>query len=145
MKVEIKIDKDCTEPKITVVTNEMTEELSAAVKALTKNSEQPIIGYLNDTAEILERADIVRIYSASKHVYAVKENVEYRLGLPLYRLEEILDSRFVRISNSEIVNLKHVKKLGLSLTGTICISLSNKDVTYASRRYISKIKQILGI
>ncbi len=145
MKVEIKIEKDCVEPKIIVVTDKMTEELSNAVKYITQSSAQVIIGYKDDTAEILDRSDIVRIYSANKHVYAVKGNTEYRLGLALYKLEEILDGNFVRISNSEIVNLKHVKKLGLSLAGTICISLSNKDVTYASRRYISKIKQILGI
>ncbi len=99
MKVEIKIEKDCVEPKIIVVTDKMTEELSNAVKYITQNSAQVIIGYKDDTAEILDRSDIVRIYSANKHVYAVKGNTEYRLGLALYKLEEMLDGNFVRISN----------------------------------------------
>ena len=60
----------------------------------------------------------------------------------LYELEERLDNRFVRISNSEIVNLKKVKSLDLSFVGTICMELSNGEVSYVSRRYVSKMKKI---
>ena len=52
---------------------------------------------------------------------------------------------FVRISNSDIVNLKKVKGFDLSFVGTICVSLSNGTVTYVSRRYVAKIKQLLGL
>lgn len=51
----------------------------------------------------------------------------------------------IRISNSEIVNLKKVKNLDLSFVGTICMELSNGDVSYVSRRYVSKIKRLLGL
>lgn len=64
----------------------------------------------------------------------------------LYELEERLDKgSFVRISNSEIINMKKVKGFDLSFTGTICVSLSNGTTTYVSRRYVAKIKQVLGI
>ena len=55
------------------------------------------------------------------------------------------NSKFVRISNSEIVNLKKVKSLDLSFVGTICMELSNGTVSYVSRRYVSKIKKVLGL
>jgi len=51
----------------------------------------------------------------------------------------------VRISNSEIINLRKVKAFDLSLAGTIQVSLLNGTVTYVSRRYVPKIKQVLGI
>jgi DNA-binding LytR/AlgR family response regulator len=71
---------------------------------------------------------------------------EFILRVRLYELEERLDkTRFVRISNSEIVNLKAVKKIDLSFTGTIGITLSNGATSYVSRRYVSKIKQVLGM
>ena len=71
---------------------------------------------------------------------------EYVLRLRLYELEKRLPSdQFVRISNSEIINLKKVNSFDLSLTGTICVRLSNGTTTYVSRRYVSKLKKILGI
>ena len=53
--------------------------------------------------------------------------------------------QFVRISNSEIINLKKIDYFDLSFTGTICVKLRGGTVTYISRRYVSKVKTILGI
>ena len=64
----------------------------------------------------------------------------------LYELEGKLDRHtFVRISNSEIVNLRKVAALDLSLTGTIRLKLTDGTVCYASRRYVKKIKEALGL
>ncbi|MEE3451384.1 MAG: LytTR family DNA-binding domain-containing protein, partial [Acutalibacteraceae bacterium] len=64
----------------------------------------------------------------------------------LYELEEQLNKySFVRISNSEIINLKKVRNFDLSLSGTICVTLSDGTATYVSRRYVSKIKKVLGL
>ena len=105
-----------------------------------------LAGFRNDTLEILEQPDIFRIYAAAGKVYAVTNRGEYSLNLRLYELEERLDKdRFVRISNSEIINLKKVKAFDLRFSGTICVSLSDGTVTYVSRRYVAKIKQVLGI
>ena len=54
-------------------------------------------------------------------------------------------SIFVRISNSEIVNLKKVRSIDLSFVGTICMEMTDGEVSYVSRRYVSKIKKILGL
>lgn len=64
----------------------------------------------------------------------------------LYELEERLAGRrFVRISHSEIVNLGQVTALDLGLTGTIRMTLRGGAVTYVSRRYVKKIKEVLGL
>ena len=89
---------------------------------------------------------MIRIYANDKKVFAVTGEGEYVLRQRLYELEERLDGRwFVRISNSEIINLKKVGHFDLSFTGTICVKLSDGTTTYVSRRYVSKIKKILGI
>lgn len=146
MKIEIKIDSDCLEPKLFVITNSMTKELEQAIKLITQSTNLSLLlGYREESVEILEQKDISRVYALNKKIYAERGNLEYQIKQRLYELEDVLDKSFVRISNSEIVNLKHIKKLDLSLSGTICVYLSNGKVTYASRRYVTKIKKILGI
>ena len=90
--------------------------------------------------------EIVRIYAAVGKVFAVTDKKEYVLRMRLYEAEEKLGGKgFVRISNSEIINIKKAKKFDLSTAGTICVSLSNGNVSFVSRRYVSKIKKTLGI
>lgn len=146
MQVEIKIDSSYEEPKVIVLTASMTDEISAVVKKLSEDVPQVISGVRNEKVEVIEPQTIIRIYAASGKVFAVTEKGEYSLRLRLYELEERLDgSRFVRISNSEIINLQKVNCFDLSFTGTICVKLSGGATTYVSRRYVSKIKKILGI
>ena len=44
-----------------------------------------------------------------------------------------------------MINLKAVRNFDLSLVGTICVTLRDGTVTYASRRYVTRIKESLGI
>ena len=146
MQIEIKIDDACREPKIIILTDKITEEINTFVRKLSVEPTQVLSGFRGETAEVLEPSDIFRIYASYGKVFAITEKGEYTLRLRLYELEERLDqNHFVRISNSEIINLKKVKRFDLSLTGTICVSLSDGAVTYVSRRYVSKIKQVLGV
>ena len=89
---------------------------------------------------------MIRIYLNSGKVVAVTDKGEYILRLRLYEIEKLLlTDQFIRISNSEIINLKKVNNFDLSFTGTICVKLSNGITTYVSRRYVPKLKKILGI
>ena len=79
-------------------------------------------------------------------VFAVTAKGEYSLRMRLYEAEErFRGSSFVRISNSEMINLKTVRSFDLSLAGTICVSLKNWEKAYVSRRYVSRIKEALGM
>lgn len=146
MQIEIKIDSSQKEPKVIVLTDSMTEEVESIVRKLSEEAPKMLAGFKGDALEILEPESVIRVYSAAGKVYAVTDEGEYTLRLRLYELEERLDKKsFVRISNSEIINLKKVKGFDLSFTGTICVAFSNGTVTYVSRRYVARIKQVLGI
>ncbi len=146
MQIEVRIDEKYTEPKIIIVTDKMTDEVHAIVKRLSDEQPQVVAGFQEDTVKLLEPSEIYRIFSASGKVLAETADGEYVLRLRLYEVEQRLDSReFVRISNSDIINLKKVRSFDLSFSGTICITLSNGTVAYVSRRSVAKIKQILGI
>ena len=146
MQIEIKIDEKCKEPKIIVMTDKMTDEVNAIIKRLSDEQPQVIAGFREDVVEVLEPSEIYRVFAESGKVFAETNYGEYALRLRLYEPEQRLDSKtFVRISNSDIINLRKVKRFDLSFVGTICITLSNGTVTYVSRRSVAKIKQLLGM
>lgn len=148
MKLNIKIDTNMEEPEALITTSRMTEEVNRVVDFISKLDDVTTVisGIKDDKVELLEQESLLRIYAEEGKVFARTGNGLYQIRLRLYELEERLDSSiFVRISNSEIVNLKRVKSLDLSFVGTICMELSNGEVSYVSRRYVSKIKKMLGL
>ena len=146
MQVEIKIDSTVTEPKVVILTDQINEEINEIFRKLSDTESQMIAGFQNDTVTLLDQDTILRIYAANGKVFAATEKGEYLIRLRLYELDARLRrDRFVRISNSEIINLKKVRHFDLSFSGTICVSLSDGTTTYVSRRYVSKIKDLLGL
>ena len=130
MKIEIKIDENCDEPKIIVVTGRVTEEINEIVKRLSDEPSQILAGFKDGQAAVLEPEQIFRVYAAEGKVYAETKNSTYSLRLRLYEAEQRLANHsFARISNGELINLKKVKSFDLSFVGTSCVSLSNGAVT----------------
>lgn len=146
VQIEINIDETCTEPKITITTDKMSDKLNEIVKRVAGQSPSVLVGFHNNEACVLDPDAIIRVYAANQRVYAVTDSGEYVVRLRIYELEERLPrERFVRISSSEIINLKKVKGFDLGFSGTICVKFCNGASSFVSRRYVAKIKQVLGI
>ena len=146
MQVEFKIDPSCAEPKIVVFAAGMTEEIEALLEKLSEQTMRVIAGQKEGKLEILDPIELIRVFAQGGKVFTSTRRGEYALRMRLYELEERLDSRrFARISNSEIINLGEVKSFDLSIAGTICVQMKNGEVAYVSRRYVSRIKKILGL
>lgn len=146
MDIEIKIDPEYEMPKVIILTDKVTDEVNAIVSTLSEEAPKVIAGFREDVLRIIEPDEIKRIYSSGGKVFAETDNGEYLLRQRLYEMEERLDnSRFVRISNSEIINLQRVRCFEMNLVGTICVSFTDSGTTYVSRRYVTKIKKILGV
>lgn len=146
MKVEIQVDPTCVDTHIIITCRQIDDEISHMAKLLEERNTQFIVGVKEDTMTLLEPHSLIRIYGEAGKVMAITKQGQYQLRLRLYELEECLDpQRFVRISNSEIINLKEVMNFDLSAAGTIRVNMSDHNHTYVSRRYVTKIKRILGI
>lgn len=146
MKIEVKVDETCQETTVVIYTDRVTDEIQQLVRKLSQDAPQVIVGFLEDEAVILTQEEIIRAYAEGGKVLAETPNGDFQLRLRLYELEERLEStRFVRISNAEIVNLGWIRGFDLSFSGTICVRLKSGKQTYVSRRYVAKIKQVLGL
>ena len=146
MQIEISIDPKYKLPKLIIKTESVTDEVTEVMKKLSEDVPKVITGFKEDCAEVLEPENIYRFYSSQGKVFAVTDNGEYTVRTRLYEIEEQMNlPKFVRVSNSEIINLRKVRSFDLSLAGTICVKFTDGSDTYVSRRYVSKIKKILGI
>lgn len=89
-------------------------------------------------------SEVISFYAEGQKVFALKEDGKYSVYMKLYELEEAFgDVFFARISKSELVNVKKIKSLDLSLIGTIRVIMKNGYETYTSRRNVTKLKNIL--
>ena len=64
MKINIELDNALEETEVLIRAAKMTEEVNGILKKLEEPSMQMISGFAGDTLEILEQADIIRIYAA---------------------------------------------------------------------------------
>ena len=93
---------------------------------------------------MIQPADIVTFYAEKQKVFAKDNEKTYTIPRTLSDLEKELESYgFVRISKSEIVNLRKIKSLDMSFTGTIRVIMKNGYETYTSRRNVAKLKELL--
>ena len=146
MKLEVHIAPALAEARVEVYAPARTPEVDALLDRLTA-AEAPLLGFRDDGSAVpLEPEDVLRFYGEDKDVRAQSGEAVYTVRERLYELERRLAGcSFARVSHSEIVNLKRVTALDLSLTGTIRMTLTGGVTAYVSRRYVKKIKEVLGL
>ena len=146
MKVEIRIVPERREPAVVIEAAERTPEVEALARALSRQKSGLLTARKGEQAVFLAPEEVLRFYGEQKLVKAQTGAGVWTVEQRLYELEEQLDRHtFVRISHSEIVNLRKVTGLDLSLTGTICMTLEGGTKVYVSRRYVKKIKEALDL
>lgn len=149
MKVGINIDRSVEEMEVLITAHEQTRTVNALYEHIVefdKKSLETLTAYKDDIVKIVNVTDVFRIYTGNQKVYIQTHQGEYAIRHRLYELETVLDKKqFLRISNSEIVNVKKIRDIDLSIIGRICICFTDNTQTYVSRRYIPKIKKSLGI
>ncbi len=144
MEIELRIEPERPDISVTVRAPARTPEVESLLDRL--DGGERLLGFQGDRAERLEPSGILRFYGEEKEVRAQTAAGVFTVRQRLYELEtQLAAQQFARISHSEIVNLRQVTALDLSLTGTIRLTLKDGTVCYTSRRYVRKIKEVLGL
>lgn len=147
MQVKAVIDKAYTETEVHVCSHFMTSSVENLVQDISKMVNANIVG-TDERGEkvVLILKDVVRFYAENQRVFAQDEKGIYSIAQKLYELEEqLMNERFMRISKSEIINLSKIKRLDMSITGTIKVIMRDGTETYTSRRNVVKLKKQLGL
>ena len=145
MKITLNQDPGFLETEVIINCPHADEDVLRLV-AMLRVYQKKLVGVLDGERHLLDVKDILYIDTADKKTFLYTGRAVYESALRLYELEERLDAtRFVRISNGEIVNLDRVTAVDLSLSGTICMTLEGTVKAYVSRRYVKKIKETLNL
>lgn len=146
MEVELKLEPGRREPKLVVLAGRETPQVRELLERLSALALGSIPAWREGRAVLLEPEDILRFFADGKRVSVQTAEGTFGVRERLYELEERLDRRtFARISHSEIINLRKVTAVDLSLTGTIRMTLAGGTVCYVSRRCVKKLRQALGV
>ena len=144
MKVELNTDKKFGETIVTISTNKVNDEIQNLVNYI-ENKEDYFIGVLDGKVRLLSTEDIIRVYVEDRKVYEVTVEGKFIVRKKLYEVQNTLTKDFIKISQSEIANVKYIHSLDLGLRGTIVISYKNSDISYVSRRMLKEFKMKLGL
>ena len=112
MKIAFEINEKYKKPEIHICSDRDDHESRKIYMTVMEVFEKNITAYDDNEPVMIRHGDIVRIFTQNKNVYLLTEKRQYRLRERLYELEDILDpDSFVRISNSEIVNVRKIIRL----------------------------------
>lgn len=144
MKVELNIDKKFEETIVTISANKVNEEIQNLVNYI-ENKENYFTGISDGKVCLLNLEDIIRIYVEDRKVYVVTVEGRFIVRKKLYEVQSMVTKDFIKISQSEIANIKYIHSLDLGLRGTIVINYKNSDISYVSRRMLKEFKVKLGL
>lgn len=145
LKIQSVIHEKYKETEIHVCKDRMDEEVRGILGELHTLYDEVIAG-VDEAGNrcTLRPAEILSFYAEGQRVIMLGADRRYTVSRKLYELEEQLGScGFVRISKSEIVNFRQIRSLDMSITGTVRVIMKNGYETYASRRNVTKIKEML--
>ena len=144
MKVELNIDEKFKEILVTISTDKIKDEVQELVNYI-EYKEDYLVGIADDKVCVLDISDIIRVFVEDRKVFVVTTKGKFVVRKKLYEMNNLLTKDFVKISQSEIANIKFIKNLDLSIRGTIVIVYKNSDISYVSRRLLKDFKTKLGL
>ncbi len=146
-EIKLIIDKDW--PKLTVYIksskrDDDVEGIISAVQSYAENKSPSVMAYYNDEMEMVPQRRIIRLFVSNRKVWMETAQKTYEVKKPLHEVETTLDkTRFVRISQSETINIRKVKCFDFSTAGTIGVELENGQSTWVARRRVKSVKELL--
>lgn len=148
MKVECKISTDYKEPYAVLHINKMTRTIAEIISMLEEeNADSPTLIAAKDRKTYFIRPeDISLIRTEGREIVCYDQlKTRYILGKPLYELESMLDTRFVRISKSAIVNINQIDHVEAGFNGTMELVMKNGITDYISRSFRKSFRERLGL
>ncbi len=145
MKITINIDESLNDTEIQISCNQLsleTEKIMATLRMLN----QQLMVTKEDETYILDVSKIMYIEAIDRKTFVYTIEDIYESKLKLYEMEErLVNSGFIRISKSCLVQIRHIKSLKNDINRKLRLTLENGEQILVSRQYADEIKRKLEV
>lgn len=147
IKVRTNISNEYKDIEICINAPERNEDVIMLEKELLNKSSksiEQIIAMQDNDIFIINVSEVMLFFSEDKNNFCKTKDGVYKIKEKLYYLEEKLSTKdFVRISNSVIININHVKCFNTSIIGKIIVKFKDGTEENVSKRKTSEIMSFL--
>lgn len=144
MKLELIKDLSLTENIIKIFYQTLDLETQEIIDVIEKNRRY-LHGFQDKRLYLIDPRKVLRIFSENKAVFIETKDGIFKSRHRLYHFEEMLDQYFIKISQGELVNIRAIRELNMSLPGNIEVVLSNGQRSFVARRRLKAFKKALQI
>lgn len=148
INVTTNISKDHGEDiEVIINTSKITKELEDLINLINETSKgeiNTILGKDDNKISVINVDEIMYIYSENQSNFCKTEKGTFKISEKLYDLESKLPrDKFIRISNSAIINIKYVDCFDVGIVGTILVKFIDESTEYVSRRRVKDVMKFL--
>lgn len=145
MKIEIIVDEEAEDLKISVTCKQLSPDVEKILATLRMMNHQ-LTARKDAEIYLLDIAEVIYIESLDRKCFIYTADEVYESDFRLYELEQKLEEYgFVRVSKSFLIHLQKVHSLKADINRKIRITMSNGEQIMASRQYADKLKKRLGV
>ena len=91
----------------------------------------------------VQQKAVVRIYRENRKLIIDTLDGYFESHQALRDMKRILSADFIQISQSELINRRHVQRVKITKTGLVELRLVGERTSYSSRRYLKILKEAL--
>ena len=149
IKVNTNISKEFNDAiiKVEVTAPEITEDIQKFLNNISQiaKKKEEIVATKNNEIFLLKSKNVFYFYSDEKNNFAKTNDGIYKIKERLYELEENLDKKkFIRISNSCIINIDQTKCFDVSQIGSLFAKMEDDTKQEVSKRKIKNVMNFLN-
>lgn len=144
MDVRLNISPETKEITVDITAPKKDDKVEQIIRLLNEKEMKKIYATKDSITYIINLEDIICFYTNEKKVCCKTKEGEFDTSYRMYELEnELVNSGFIRISNSVIANINHVKCFDTAQVGNIIVRFDDGNFEYVSKRKISTIMKYL--
>lgn len=145
MKIEILVDEEAADLKISVTCRQLTPDVEKILAILRMMNHQ-LTAKKDSEIYLLDIAQIIYVESVDRKSFIYTAAEVYESDFRLYELEQQLgEYGFFRVSRSCLIHLQNIQSLKADINRRVRVTMSNGEQIIASRQYADELKKRLGV